>query len=167
MQRSLRTSKKVRNLLIYLSNNGTFRIIYSMLMIIALIFNFFVSNKILYFSLIFMIEMSFIISGIRETDKNLVKNSKLRYVIFSNFAPIIYPLLLASTYIDLLICNIIAYFFNLEKGSEGVKIDISIILAIYVVLTVISVILTIMINKKCKKKLKEKFNSNDIKLICR
>lgn len=166
MGQSLRISNKVKNLMIYLSNNLIFSIVYIMFMAIILTFFIFSGNIILYFLFCFMIEGSFIMSSIRITNNMIIKRNKLRYVIFSSFAPIIYPLVLLSTFIDIFGYKIIAYLFNLDQDIIKNGKCMFIFIIVYVISMLISIILSILIVKKYKKKLIRK-NDNDLKIICK
>lgn len=154
MNKNLRIYNKVRNLLIYLSNNLIFSIGYVILIGIILLL-IIASNKfnIVFYCLFFcMMEGSFIMTSLRITDKKIVKMNKLRYVIFSNFAPILYPLLLFSNFVY----KIIARLFNLENNIINI--------IIYLLLIALSIFLALFIVKKYEKKIK---NGNDLKVICK
>lgn len=166
MRQSLRISNKFKNLMLYLCDNLKFIICYIILMEIIFIWSIFSNNKIFNYLFCIMMEGFFIISTIRITDKITIKRNKLRHVIFSNIAPIVYLLILLVTYIDISVYNIIAYLFNFSLDIEKNGKYIFLFIIVYVISMLISIILSILIAKKYKKKLIRK-SDNDVKILCK
>lgn len=164
MKRNKRTSKKLKNLLIYLCNSECFlKTMCAVLMIASVfeVFNTFIFGDKSIFTIIAILlivifsEFLVICITIKETDKEIIRKNKLRYVLFSKRNPIFLTFIILIVIIDCIINDTVFYYFKLGSGAVNFFIRAFTFINILVIFIFLEEKILKKINKKYSKRLKE------------
>lgn len=163
MKKSKRTSKKIKNLLIYLSNSEYFlKMICAILMIMSVlgIFNNFIFEDKSILAIIITVlivtfsEIAVIFYTIKDTDNEVIRKNKLRHVLFSKRNPISLTLIIFFVIIDCIINDTIFYYLKLGSGAVNFFIRAFVFFIILVIFIAFEEKILKKINEKYRKKLK-------------
>lgn len=163
MKRKKRNAKKIKNLLIYFSNSEYFlKIMCAILMIVSVVevFNTFIFGDKSIFTIIAILliiifsEFLVICVTIKETDKEIIRKNKLRYVLFSKRNPIFLTLMILIVIIDCIINDSIFYYFKLGSGVINFCIRAFTFINILIIFIALEEKILKRINEKYSKKLK-------------